>query len=169
MFSRPRFQKTNIGFLSILLAIIDFVGLSWSFIVYKYLPLINLSLALVHPFTCFTFKWISRIFQQLPLYTQALITLVNFLKVKYPRRFLYLNKNINIIYIMIIIILSEGLLNTANLFQYITYKNGTALLCGPSNTIAIVANFSTSMLRSAIPVVFMIVLDFLIIKIFICF
>ena len=70
---------------------------------------------------------------------------------------------------MIIIILSEGLLNTANLFQYITYKNGTALLCGPSNTIAIVANFSTSMLRSAIPVVFMIVLDFLIIKIFICF
>jgi hypothetical protein len=165
VFSRPRFQKTNIGFLSILLAIIDFIGLSWNFVVYKYLPLINLSLALVHPFTCFTFKWISRIFQQLPLYTQALITLVNFLKVKYPRRFLYLNKNINIIYIMILIILSEGLVNTGNLFQYITYRNGTALSCGPSNTIAIVANFSTSMLRSAIPVVFMIILDFLIIQI----
>ncbi len=166
MFSRRKFQKTNIGFLSILLALVDFIGLSWNFIFYKYLPLIHLNLALVHPFTCFTFKYISRIFQQMPLYTQAFITLVNFLKVKYPRRFLYLNKNVNIIYIMILIFLCEGLVNTGNLFQYITYKNGTASACGTaSNTIAIVANFTTSMLRSAIPAVFMIILDFLTIKI----
>jgi hypothetical protein len=166
VFSRRKFQKTNIGFLSILLALVDFIGLSWNFIVYKYLPLIHLNLALVHPFTCFTFKYISRIFQQMPLYTQAFITLVNFLKVKYPRRFLYLNKNVNIIYIMILIFLCEGLVNTGNLFQYITYKNGTASACGTaSNTIAIVANFTTSMLRSAIPAVFMIILDFLTIKI----
>ena len=166
MFSRRKFQKTNIGFLSILLAIVDFIGLSWNFIVYKYLPLIHLNLALVHPFTCFTFKYISRIFQQLPLYTQAFITLVNFLKVKHPRKFLYLNKNINIIYIMIVIFLSEGLVNSGNLFQYITYINGTASSCGTSsNTMAIVANFTTSLLRSIIPAVFMTILDFLTIKI----
>jgi len=67
---------------------------------------------------------------------------------------------------MILIFLCEGLVNTGNLFQYITYKNGTASACGTaSNTIAIVANFTTSMLRSAIPAVFMIILDFLTIKI----
>ena len=117
VFSIPKFQKTNIVFLSSLLAFVNFIGLSWNFIVYKYLPLINLSLALVHPFTCFTFKWISRILQQYPLYTQALITLVNFLKVKYPRRFLYLNKNMNIIYIMILMFLCECIVNTSNMFQ----------------------------------------------------
>jgi hypothetical protein len=166
VFSRPKFQKTNIGFLSSLLAFVNFIGLSWNFIVYKYLPLINLSLALVHPFTCFTFKWISRILQQYPLYTQALITLVNFLKVKYPRRFVYLNKKMNIIYIMILMFLCECIVNTSNMFQFITYnKNGTALSCGPSNTVGIVANFTTSMLRSIIPSLIMIYLDFQIIQI----
>ncbi len=165
VFSRRKFQKTNIGFLSILLALVDFIGLSWNFIVYKYLPLIHLNLALVHPFTCFTFKYISRIFQQLPLFTQTLITLVNFLKVKYPRRFLYLNKNVNIIYIMILIFLIELVVNSGNLFHYITYKNGTAISCRPSNTMYIVANFSTSLLRSIIPAVLMAILDYLTIKI----
>jgi hypothetical protein len=165
VFSRRKFQKTNIGFLSILLAVVDFIGLSWNFIVYKYLPLIHLNLALVHPFTCFTFKYISRIFQQLPLYTQSFITLVNYLKVKHPRRFLYLNKNINIIYIMMVIFLIEGLVNSGNLFHYITYINGTAISCRPSNTMYIVANFTTSLLRSIIPAVFMTILDFLTIKI----
>ncbi len=164
VFSRSRFQKTNIGFLSSLLAFIDFIGLFWSFVIYKYLPLINLNLALVSSFTCFTFKWISRIFQQMPLYTQAFITLVNFLKVKHPRRFVFLNKNLNIIYIITIIFICEGIVNIPNMFQYITYKNNTAYLCSTTNTQAIMANFTTSMLRSIIPILIMIILDFLIIK-----
>ena len=162
VFSRPKFQKTNIGFLSIMLALVDFIGLFWNFLVYKYLPLIDASLALVSPFTCFTFKWISRIFQQLPLYTQALITLINYLKVKYPRKFLFLKKNINIIYIMILMFLCEGLVNIPNMFQYITYSNNnsnTSLSCGPSNTMGIAANFTTSMLRSVIPAIIMFILD----------
>jgi len=159
VFSRPKFQKTNIGFLSIMLALVDFIGLSWNFLVYKYLPLIDASLALVSPFTCFTFKWISRIFQQFPLYTQALITLINFLKVKYPRKFLFLKKNINIVYIMIIMFLCEGLVNIPNMFQYIKYSNNNTLSCGPSNIMGIAANFTTSMLRSIIPAIIMFILD----------
>ena len=54
------------------------------------------------------------------------------------------------------------------MFRYITYKTSnnvtTATSCGPSNTMAIVANFNTSMLRSIIPAIFMITLDVLIIK-----
>jgi len=142
-----------------MLALVDFIGLSWNFLVYKYLPLIDASLALVSPFTCFTFKWISRIFQQFPLYTQALITLINFLKVKYPRKFLFLKKNINIIYIMIIMFLCEGLVNIPNMFQYITYSNNNTLSCGPSNIMGIAANFTTSMLRSIIPAIIMFILD----------
>ena len=111
MFSRSRFQKTNIGFLSSLLAFIDFIGLFWSFVIYKYLPLINLNIALVSSFTCFTFKWISRIFQQMPLYTQAFITLVNFLKVKYPRRFVFLNK----------LCITNKLLNNLNLINDVEF------------------------------------------------
>jgi len=135
------------------------------------LPLIDFSLALVSPFTCFIFKWISRILQQVPLYTQALITLLNFLRVKYPRRFFFLNKKINIIYIMILMLIFEGIVNIPNLFQYIKYQNNNnnnntnVLSCAPSNTMAIVSNFTTSMLRSIIPAIFMIILDIFTIKI----
>ena len=130
------------------------------------MPLIHLNLALVSPFTCFIFKWISRILQQVPLYTQALITLLNFLRVKYPRRFFFLNKKINIIYIMILMLIFEGIVNIPNLFQYIKYQNNTNVLsCATSNTMSIVSNFTTSMLRSIIPAIFMIILDIFTIKI----
>lgn len=135
------------------------------------MPLIDLNLALVSPFTCFIFKWISilhGILQQVPLYTQALITLLNFLRVKYPRRFFFLNKKINIIYIMILMLIFEGIVNIPNLFQYIKYQNNNntnVLSCAASNTMSIVSNFTTSMLRSIIPAIFMIILDIFTFKI----
>ena len=73
-------QKSNIGFLSSLL----------TFIVYKYLPLINLTIALISTFKC-SFKWINCFLQQMPFYTQVIIALINFFKVKYPLP----NKNIH--------------------------------------------------------------------------
>ena len=64
--------------------------------------------------------------------------------------------------------LCEGLVNIPNMFQYITYPNNNSnnsdLLCGPSNTMGIAANFTTSMLRSVIPAIAMIILDVFTIK-----
>jgi hypothetical protein len=147
-----------------MLALVDFIGLFWNFLIYKYLPLINVGLDLVSSFTCFPFKWIARVFQQYPLYTQAFINLVNLLKVKYPRRFNFLNKNINIIYMMILILLFVMVINTANMFQYITYKNGTATSCAQSNTNNAIANFINALIRSVIPFIIMATLDYITIQ-----
>jgi len=129
------------------------------------LPLVGVGLDLVSPFTCFPFKWIARVFQQYPLYTQAFINLTNFLKVKYPRRFNFLNKNINIFYITILILLGVMVINTANMFQVITYnKNGTAIKCAQPNTNNAIANFINALIRSVIPTGIMATLDYLMIQ-----
>lgn len=64
--------------------------------------------------------------------------------------------------------LLDIVLNTANGFRYLSYKTSSNLTkanCQPSNTMAIAANFSTSMLRSIIPASLIITLDILMIKI----
>jgi hypothetical protein len=122
-------QKSNIGFLSSLL----------TFIVYKYLPLINLTIALISTFKC-SFKWINCFLQQMPFYTQVIIALINFFKVKYP----LLNKNVH--YLGILSFICERIIN-AVIFNNNNYS------CGP-----------TSMIRLIIIAIIMIILDLFTIK-----
>ncbi len=114
VFLSPKFQKTNIGLLSSLL----------TFIVYKYLPLINLTIALTSTFKC-NFKWINCFLQQMPFYTQVLIALINFFRVKYPLL------NVNIYYLGIISFICEKIINPI-IFNNNNYS------CGLASMIAII-------------------------------
>ena len=173
MFSSKNFRKTHIGFLASSLAFVDTVGLVWNFLVYKYLPLVGYSLDVVAPFTCFTFQWISRVLQQMPLYVQFLITLVNYLKVISPYDHKYLNRKSMVSLIIFIMFICEGFVNSSNMFRYLSFKKimvntsgneslmHTSVSCGSSNTMGIVSNFATSLLRSFIPSILMAVLEYL--------
>lgn len=78
------------------------------------------------------------------------MALVNFLKVKYPRKFLFLENKLKLICMLIVIFICDSIVNIPNMFQFITYKNNTDLSCASSNTMSIVSNFTTSILRSVI-------------------
>jgi hypothetical protein len=174
VFSSKNFSKTHIGFLASSLAFVDTVGLIWNFVVYKCLPLMGYGLDIVVPFTCFTFQWISRVLQQIPLYVQLLITLVNYLKVISPFKHKYLNKKSTILQIIFTMIICDGFINSTNMFRYLSFKKmllnssssnqstmQTIVSCGSSNTMGIVSNFITSLLRSFIPSIMMVVLNYL--------
>ncbi len=192
IFSSPKFSKIIFGFVSCIMAIVSTVGLVWNFLFYKYLPLVSFNLGLMSSFGCFTFVWFSRVMQQIPLYTQVLITLITYLNVKsifekleihilfnlykkclffqvrYPRKFKIFESKLKVFYIFLLMCVLDIAINMTNGFSYLsrsTFKNSTIVSCRRSNTMDIVANFSTAMLRSIIPGIIIIALDILIIQI----
>ena len=112
------FEKTNFGFQMNLQVISSSFSLAWNFIVYKYLPSIGLRIDSFSSITCCLFVYLSRVIQSLPLYTQVLVSFMNYLSVAYTSKFNRLNKQSYFVSFFVLIFIMLCVLNALNSIRY---------------------------------------------------
>lgn len=162
------FKHGNIGFLLSIFVSIETFSLAYSFIVYRYLLNSGFDIQNENNFSCFTFIYFGRVVQQIPIYVQVFITFVNYLKVKYPFKFIFLRRKSMLLYSILIIIVFVCIINVPNLFYYFgyydlnsNYSNGK-IQCTNSHVMSIFSNVSNLFTRCIFPACLMITLDFLV-------
>ena len=174
VFSAKNFGKCNFGFLMKVYVIFETIALIWSFVIFQYFPSIGLNPSIISKFSCYTFYYVSRIIQEIPLFLQTFISFINYLSVCHRTKFLSLHQKFNLIFSFCLIILFISLINIPNIFRELkietTLSNGN--LFSSNNTITcvsiglfhIVSSSETALLRSILPISFISVLSILNIK-----
>ena len=182
IFTRPRLFKTNFGFLSALLSILNPICLLWNLFIYKYLPIKGFDISKMSPVGCSLLQYLSRLLQQIPLYLQLVIAFEIYVKIAYPFKFKLLRKKQNLVLIYGIMVIAVALFLSVNTIKYqtfsYTYSNVTVLVenstnhtiiqmvqvsvsCIANNIVNIVAFFTSSFSRVIITTATMGCLDIL--------
>lgn len=174
VFSAKDFKKCNFGFLMKAYVIFDTFALVWSFVIFQYMPLIGLDPSTISHFSCYTFYYVSRIIQEIPLFMQAFISLVNYLGVCYQSKFTCLKKKSNLFISFCLTVLFISFINIPNVFRELkmekTLSDGNIFSSSNNKTCVsvglfhIISSSETALLRSVLPVMFISILSVLNIK-----
>lgn len=161
VFSRKRFQKSNYGFLTIVMTVFNTFSLIWGIIIYKYLAAIDQDPSFISSFICFTFQYVSRSIQQFPTFIQCFISMYQYFEINSSKIHVYLKYKKNILLSIILIIFITSLINIPSLFKYLTisYKNASnktikeVRACKNSDIISLISNIETALMRTIIPLI----------------
>lgn len=174
IFIRKRFNKTNFGFMNIILILFDTFSLIWSFVIYKYLPAIDHDLGFKSEFLCFTYQYFSRLVQQLPGFIQVFISTYQYFEINLRGNKLWFNtfkKRGNILAGIFFMNFIICLINVPNFFKYLRisrfYNNETRsemlrIRCSHDLKLSFISSVITALMRSLIPVGLLIYLNILI-------
>lgn len=164
IFQSKEFKKANFGFLMSLHVLLKSFSLSYSIIIYKYLPLIGFNLNTYSNISCFLFVYTARVIQQLPIYIQTFISFTSYLNITYHSKFISLNKKFKLLICIALISIIIAILNMPNAFRTLIISNQTNLTCVASQTMNTVSVTLTAFLRCIIPFLMNVVLNVLTLK-----
>jgi len=154
VFRSKDFEKANFGFLMNLSIVSNSFSLVWNFIVYEYLASIGISIESYSWATCSLFLFFSRIFQQMPLYSQALISFLNYLSVTHPAKFIILNKKSNYICMFLLILVVLSLLNVPSSMRSLApIANSSNQNCTATDTLYISSIVIHTVLSCLVPII----------------
>jgi len=160
------------GFYNIALAIFDILALIVSFI--AYFPItVSSEWSLISSLSCKLITFFLRIFTQVPSWLQVMVSFDRMLSVKYPNRFLILNKKailtcligIIILFIMVIsipIIYMDIVVE--QIFNSTTNTSSTKKTCTASVELLLARDLIGLSSRTIIPFIFMITFNIIIIR-----
>ena len=184
IFLRKNLNKTNMGFFNFCLSISNSFTLIYFIFVSDSKIFFNYDLKIKHDVLCRIIPFIRRVIREVSPWIEVLITFDRLIYVKFPTRFKFMHKKLILAEIMGLMLLILSVISIENFFYSIrttvkiipapTSKNMTnntiepksdlSSTCTGSNDILLASDLISIILRTFIPIITMVVLNYILIS-----
>ena len=142
IFSRPRLNKTNMGFLYLWQSVIDCILLIGFVFIYPTIPIIDFNLDIASDFLCKSVSLFRRFILHSSSWITVLITLDRLLYVYFPSKDIFLQKKRNLQIIILIMFALIIIIDFENFFYVLDIKTKNVTITEGNRTFVKIVKFS---------------------------